>query len=227
MHITELEIKTKDLSSQQVFYENTLGLKATEKKKDKVSYNIGSTKLTIAYSNNFKPYHFAINIPCNQTNEALKWLKDRINTLKCGEDDIQDFNTWNAKAMYFYDADQNILEFIARKNLKNESTQAFSTKSLLQISEIGVPVSTIEDVFNQLNEIFQINLYDGNLERFCAIGDENGMFICLNKDVKKWFPTGDKAHSSNFKIKFKNKGNHYQLSFTDGRIKATNDQNQF
>ena len=224
MQIIEIQIKSPNLPRQQVFYENILGLKSIEKKTNEVTYAIGNTKLCIKQSTNFYPYHFAINIPCNQTDEALHWLKDRLDVLKCGAHDIQDFNTWNARAMYFYDADHNIVEFIARKNLKNESDKEFSEKSFLQISEIGVPVSVIKNIFDPLYQDYHLELYDGNLERFCAIGDEYGMFICLNKELKKWFPTGDMAYSSDFKIKFKNNGLLHQLDFSEGKIKVSNGQ---
>ncbi|UKM63706.1 hypothetical protein GSB9_00251 [Flavobacteriaceae bacterium GSB9] len=139
--------------------------------------------------------------------------------LKIDKEKIQDFDSWNAKAIYFYDNDKNIVECIARKNLKNENPDDFSVDSLLEISEIGMPVSNIETTYKTLKKISNIDVYDGGFEKFCAIGDENGLFICINKKLKDWFPTGDKAFSSEFKIKFKEKELEYIIEFVNEEVK--------
>lgn len=219
MKITELKIFTQNLTNQFKFYSEILGLDMIDCSDEKMTFQIGSSRIQLVKSNRFKPYHFAINIPNNKETEALKWLKDRVEILKDGKSEIQDFDFWNAKAIYFYDADKNIVEFIARKNMQNESDQDFSVKSLLEISEIGMPVNDIEPIFKSLNKITDIEMFDGGFERFCAIGDENGLFICINKHLKDWFPTGDSAYSSDFEIKIIEQGREYELEFRNQVIK--------
>lgn len=220
MKIKELEIYTQNLLEQIDFYSNKIGLNLIKTSETEAQFMVGRSILKIVKSEKFKPYHFAINIPCNKENEALKWLKERVEILKDGKTEIQDFDFWNAKAIYFYDIDKNIVEFIARKNMKNESTEEFNVNSLLEISEIGIPVNNIETTFYALNKITNVEKFDGGFERFCAIGDENGLFICINKQAKDWFPTGDKAHSSEFKIKMEENGSEYELEFANEKIKA-------
>lgn len=65
---------------------------------------------------------------------------------------------------------------------------------LLELSEIGVAVNDIEPIFNAFTKMVGIQKYDGGFKRFCAVGDENGLFICINKNAKGWYPTGDKAY---------------------------------
>ena len=48
-----------------------------------------------------------------------------------------------------------------------------------------------------------------------------------DKELKKWFPTGDMAYSSDFQIKFRNNGQVYQLDFSEGKIKVRNGQSQY
>ena len=120
--------------------------------------------------------------------------------------------------MYFYDKDHNIVELIARKNLKNESDSAFDQNSFLEISEIGIPVKDIKPVFNRLNTTCGLDVFDGNFERFCAIGDDSGLFICVNKLVKDWFPTNDKAYSSDFIAIITEKGKTFLIKFYDEKI---------
>lgn len=218
MKIKELKLYAQDLSSQIEFYSHRLGVELLEQSSQKASFNIGNTRLTLLKSNHFTPYHFAINIPCNKATEALKWLKERVEILKDGDSEIQDFKFWNAEAIYFYDKDKNIVELIARNDLGNESDVEFSAKCFLEISEIGVPVKDIEKTSTHLNDIVKIPIYDGAFDRFCAIGDENGLFICINKEIKDWYPTGDKAYSSGFEIELIQNGKSYILAFKNERI---------
>ncbi|MEM1337580.1 MAG: VOC family protein [Bacteroidota bacterium] len=225
MHIKELKIYAKNFSKQLAFYSNTIGLKVMEESENQAVFRIGKSMLKIVKSDKFKPYHFAINIPCNKEVEALKWLQRRVDILKYGIHEIQDFVYWNAKAIYFYDEDDNIVEFIARKNLKNSREEEFDVHALLEISEIGIPVQDIATTFTTLNTIANLQKYDGGFEKFCAIGDENGLFICINTLKKDWFPTGDKAYSSEFEITFKENGKAYQLAFRNEKIKAVAENN--
>lgn len=220
MKIKELKIYTQNLLEQIDFYSNQIGWNLIERSETEAQFVVGQSILKIVKSEKFKPYHFAINIPCNKENEALEWLKERVGILKDGKSEIQDFDFWNAKAVYFYDKDKNIVELIARKNMKNESEEIFSVNSMLGISEIGVPVNDIESIFSALKKLTNIEVFDGGFERFCAIGDENGLFICINKKVKDWFPTGDKAHSAEFEIKIDENGREYDLEFINEEIKV-------
>ncbi len=218
MRIEELKIYTQKLEEQTEFYKNVLGLKLLGKSHDQVTFKMGESILKITYSATAQPYHFAINIPSNKELESLEWLKQRLDILKDGDSEIVDFVSWNAKAIYFYDADQNIVELIARKNLNNTSNVVFDQDSFLGISEIGVPTTNIEDKFTQLNTKCELEIFDGSFERFCAIGDENGLFISINKEIKKWFPTNELAYSSNFETIIMVKENRYKVDFKDDRL---------
>ncbi|WKK67068.1 VOC family protein [Lutimonas zeaxanthinifaciens] len=219
MKIKELKIRTPNLERQILFYSDKIGLELLFRSEYEAVFLVGKSKLKLVKSKESLPYHFAINIPFNKENEALKWLKERVEILRDGKNEIQDFRFWNAKAMYFYDLDKNIVEFIARRNLKNESQADFDVASLLEISEIGMPVNDIGVAFNKLNEISNLEQFDGGLERFCAIGDENGLFICINKNKKDWYPTGDKAHSSEFEIEFEHNNREFAVKFINGDLR--------
>lgn len=221
MQIHELKIYSPNLKAQKEFYTNLLGLELVEEESEFISIQIGTSVLKIQYKAETTLYHFAINIPANKDIEALAWLKSKVEILLDDSNEIQDFDFWNAKAVYFYDEDRNIVELIARKNLQNDSEKKFDSNSFLNISEIGVPTLNIEKEFNILYKFSGIEIYDGGFERFCAIGDENGLFICINKEKKDWFPTNEKAYSSDFEILFNEQGKYYNVQFKDG-ILATN-----
>jgi len=128
MKIKDLKIYSKNLSQQIDFYSNTIGLKVIENSEKRAVFQVGNSRITFEENEKFLPYHFAINIPCNKEDEALSWLKERVEILKDEQNEIQDFDFWNAKAIYFYDSDKNIIEFIARKNMKNEIDELFYQK---------------------------------------------------------------------------------------------------
>jgi len=215
MHIDHLLIYSSRIEEQFHFYADVIGLKVLARTEDMASFGIGSSKLTIAYQEDATPYHYAINIPSHQEIEALEWIKKRVPVLEYEGKEIQDFKFWNAKAIYFYDADMNIVEFIARKNLNHPSDQKFNQTQLLCISEIGVPSNNIEKQVDFLSGLTGITIYDGGLERFCAIGDEYGLFICINNQVKKWFPTDDVAYASDFIISFHEENSCFQVEYSN------------
>ncbi len=222
MIIKKLKISAKNLSEQLKFYTDVLGLEIEEDTDNFVSFKIGNSILKLEYCETFTPYHFAINIPSNKELDALKWLKKRVKILMDGSNEIQNFESWNAKAIYFYDKDKNIVEFIARKNLTNKSDKEFDHNSLLEISEIGLATHNIEDEFKILNKQCDLEIFSGDLERFCAIGNDKGLIICINKNGKCWFPTNDIVYSSDFYIEIINNKNKYQIEYENEKLKITN-----
>ncbi|MDG1332712.1 MAG: VOC family protein [Crocinitomicaceae bacterium] len=219
MKINELKIYSSQLAEQRKFYSEVLGIACIFQSEEKATFQIGSSLLTIESKKNATPYHFAINIPSNKENEVLNWLKDRVTILTENGTELHDFDFWNAKAMYFYDPDMNIVEFIARKNLNIEREIAFDVNQLLCISEIGMPTLDIESKFQTLNELSNVQKYSGDLNRMLAFGDETGLFICINKHVKKWFPIDDEAFSSSFELDFSQGETAYNIKFENDEIR--------
>ncbi|MDL5512315.1 VOC family protein [Arenibacter sp. M-2] len=220
MKIKELTLYTSHIGRQAEFYSQVLGLVVVKKSPKNISFQIGHTLLHFELKKTATPYHFAINIPANKEEEALLWLKSRLTILKDGQDDIINFTAWNARAIYFYDPDKNIVELIARKNLRNGSERNFGPELFLGISEIGIPTSNIENVFSILRDAMGIGIYDGGFGNFCAMGDEYGLFICIDKAHRRWFPTNDKAFPSEFELVLQEKGKQYHVEFNNECIKV-------
>lgn len=213
MKIKELIIYSNKLDEQMDFYVHVLGLKLLNRTQQSGSIKIGSSILTFNFKEDATPYHFAFNIPSDKVNGALIWLKKRVNILTSEGNEITDFKSWNANSIYFYDKDCNIVEFISRKNLKIYQEDKFSSSSILNISEIGLATNEIEKTFHDINRINNIDFFDGNYKLFCALGNDQGMFILVNPKMKKWFPTNDEAIPSDFTLI----GDH-NFKFVNGRI---------
>ncbi|QHI38712.1 hypothetical protein IMCC3317_41060 [Kordia antarctica] len=213
MKINELTLFTTNLIQQRHFYTKVLELPLIVSDEEKFTVKIGVSSLTFIASENTNPAHFAINISSYKIKEALQWILKRTNILWCEGEQIADFSNWNAAALYFYDSAKNIVEFIARKDLDIVNTHPFSASDLLNISEIGIVSNDNEAIYEQLNAMRSIPIYDGNLDRFCALGNEEGLFILVNNTKKKWFPTQEEALVADFYIK-----GDYNFAFLNGEI---------
>lgn len=221
MKINELILYTTSLEEQKAFYTETLGLPLLETSSTTFKVAAGYSLLIFKLRDYATPYHIAFNIPSYLDPEALAWLRKRTPVLKYQGKGLVDFVNWNARSIYFYDADQNIIELIARKNLGIQSLDAFDHHAFLSISEVGMAVNDIETTYRQLQKLSDFAIFDGSFDQFCAVGDEQGLFILINKHRKDWFPTGDKAFSSDFEIEFQNHGRLLEFTFREGEIKVT------
>ncbi len=201
MKIEFLKLYTANLKAQYHFYGEVLELPVDGISKGKFRVEIGFSTLEFEEDLNAEPYHVAFHIPALQEQKGLKWLQERVEILQDNGNEIIDFPAWKAKSMYFYDEDKNILEFISRSHMYEPASEEFSAASIVGISEIGLATSNVEDKFNFLNDNFGLTKFTGDYEHFCATGDDEGLFIIINKEQKEWIPVGDKAYASPFEIK--------------------------
>jgi len=197
MNIVEIQILSDDLEQTEKFYSDLLGLKTSYEDKSTISFIAGASVLTFTKSENKKPYyHFAFNIPHNQIYEALEWMKTKTGIIQLTlESRIADFTAWNAKSFYFYDNNGNILEFIARYDLKNASKKPFNVSSILYISEIGIvkdDALAASKVFVVENDFLLFTKAASPDKEFAVLGDDHGLLIIV-KEGRDWYPTDKKA----------------------------------
>ncbi len=214
MKIKEVVLFTNNIQKQKQFYKTVLEFEQIEDSLEKISFKAGKSILTFQYKEDVKPSHLAFNIPSNAIYDALIWLRKRTEVLDCEGEKIANFPNWKAKAIYFYDADNNIMEFIARERIDKESDVAFTPRTILSISEMAIATTNIEDIYNSISQIGAIPLFDGDFSRFCALGNDEGLFVLVDINKKKWYPTMEDAFTSDFIIK-----GDYNFAFTNGKIK--------
>jgi catechol 2,3-dioxygenase-like lactoylglutathione lyase family enzyme len=195
MKIKEVELFCDDLDSAEKFYKDALGL-TVSRSGELLQVTAGTSLLIFKFTPSLLPvYHFAFNIPCNKTREALEWLRTRVNLISPGDNnEIVDFSNWHAESVYFYDANGNILEFISRFDLKNEREGDFEGNFILSISEIGIATDDVYTFTENLKEQYGIGLFkmQPRLKNFAAMGDHDGLII-VSKEGRNWFPTSKKA----------------------------------
>ncbi len=214
MLIKQIILYTNNIQRQKQFYADILDFELVFSSNDRIDFNVGNSILSFQYKAYFNAAHVAFNIPSNAITQALEWLQKKVVILPYDKKLISNFESWNAQAIYFYDADNNIMEFIARKDLNVISEDSFSSKSILSISEIGMVTNRIEPIYQSIKDMRDIPIYSGNLHRFCALGNAEGLFIIINKSQKKWYPTQEEARTSDFIIK-----GDYNFCFEEGHIK--------
>ncbi|MDQ3193541.1 MAG: ring-cleaving dioxygenase, partial [Bacteroidota bacterium] len=168
MRIEQLILHTGKLNSLKDFYKIKLGMNVTGETANSFTIQTSSTNIIFNLSTGLQNpfYHFAFNIPENQFMEAKNWAKERVELISLNGEDEFDFKNWNAHSLYFYDPSGNIIELIARHNLKNSSVKKFTGKSLLNVSEIGFPVHDVKKFYDILNDNFNIPSFGGDMKTF-------------------------------------------------------------
>ncbi len=190
MNITGLELLTADLQTQRDFYTNILELSTTLTSSG-LEVQAGKTDIlfTQAPPDFDGAYHFAFNIPENQFHGSKEWISRRI-PLLCDESGKDEFisENWNSHSVYFKDAGGNVLEFIARHNLKDAMDGAFDSQQVLQVSEIGLPSEDVVGLANELCTHLNVSVFKQEPnETFTPVGDDNGLFILPIKN-RIWIP---------------------------------------
>jgi catechol-2,3-dioxygenase len=216
MKIKDLEILSNNLEDTSTFYSGILGLPIVNRDERSLIFKSGSTLLKFVESDvDNATYHFAFNIPCNKIEEAVEFLSSRADLLNLQNDSvIADFTSWNAKAIYFYDNNRNIVELIARQDLNNASDKPFGGESILCISEIGIPASYPVQLAKNIHDQLGVPYFEKSPggEEFVAMGDDEGLFIIV-KTGRHWYPTDVPARKLHTRIKALSGREEFELTF--------------
>ncbi|MCC9064547.1 VOC family protein [Flavobacterium piscisymbiosum] len=216
MKLAHIQIQSSNIEQTTTFYKDILDLPIIEKTKESVSIQAGNSVLEFVENPEFKSiYHFAFNVPKNKLDEAIDWCKSKVDLIFIEDQKvITNFENWNANAVYFYDNNGNLLEFIARHELDNAQTEAFSSKAILNISEIGIVNENPLALGNQLIEEHGLEFFskNANSELFAAVGDDEGLLIMV-KPNRNWYPTQTPSESNKTAIRIEDKGNKIELNF--------------
>lgn len=218
MKIKRLKIFSSNIKSQLKFYRDELNFEISNYSEKSFEIQLGYSVLIFEYRENATPYHIALHIPDEKEEEALDWTEYNIGALRNNGEKIIDFSAWKARSVYFYDEDRNIMEFISRRDFSKPKTAIFTPESILGIAEIGLVTDDVKAKFDKLHRECGLEKYDGDFDRFCAIGEDQGLIITINKHKKDWFPTSDKAFPSAFEMEFEHSGAHFSLGYENNNL---------
>jgi catechol-2,3-dioxygenase len=110
--------------------------------------------------------HFAVNV--GDFEAAVAWARGQAELIA---DDVP-FEAWRARAAYFYDSAGNIVEVIARE-------RAPGTELLMEVSEVGLPVSDVPAAVDFLRSELGLPVFDDGGDKFHALGDDHGLLIVV------------------------------------------------
>lgn len=187
--ITALHLRTAaPLLAMVRFYGETMGLELEDVADDRLTVLAGQTRLTFeaAGPDEGEPYyHFACNIPENLIAPARDWLARRVEVLPTPPeareagypDEARHFQAWNAHALYVYDPAGNIVELIARHDMKNARKGDFDSDEILCISEIAFASDDVNATARLLQDEFDLDQYKYGDDDFRALGDEQGLLL--------------------------------------------------
>jgi catechol-2,3-dioxygenase len=190
--IRRLELASSaPLADLKKFYHRLLGLRVVEEKPERLTINAGRTRITfVPATGDAKPfYHFAFNIPENKIVAAHQWQKKRTPLLPIPKtlrdpkypDDVVDYRHWDAHSIFFFDPAGNVVEFIARHDLKNAVRGEFSSADILYASEIAFVVDDVAATAAKLKEVAGVKSYKGASDQFAAVGDEHGLLLVMKR----------------------------------------------
>ncbi|WP_160031601.1 VOC family protein [Paenibacillus sp. An7] len=216
MIFEEVILNTHELKDLKTFYVHTLGFGLVKEDTNSFTVTVGETNLTFVITEEKKEspfYHFAVNINEDKFKLAKAYLSERVTLLKDESQDEFEFESWNAHAVYFCDPAGNIVEFIARHNLKSNSISSneFTMADILCVSEVGLPVPHVESVVSALEADMNLPLWKGDRSTFQPVGDEHGLFIVVVID-RIWLPTSQKATIFPVTIKIKDNDIKYKFA---------------
>ena len=193
--ILALELRSgAPLAEMKAFYGKTLDLGLSDERADRFTVEAGETRITfvqdpLAVDGKAPFYHFAFNIPENKIVPALEWQKARTPLLPIPERnraagypaEVVDYSHWNAHSIFFLDPAGNVLEYIARHDLKNGDRQPFSWGDIQYASEIGLIVDDVAASTAALRTTAAVVPYKGESEQFTAMGDELGLLLLMKR----------------------------------------------
>ncbi len=201
VNISKLELLSNNIASQKEFYKK-LGFNIIAENNKSFTLKAGISYITFVQTDAVKDpfYHFAFNIARNKIDEAHSLMKAQVELLQRtpGEEIIY-FPNFNSHSIFFEDSCRNIVEFIARHDLKEDQQTPFSVKDLINVSEIGLVTDDVIATANTLNPLLKVSSYNPAVETFCPIGDVDGLIIIVKKG-RLWAVTKDR-YGEKFPVK--------------------------
>jgi catechol-2,3-dioxygenase len=183
VRITALRLLTASpLQEMKDFYQNVIGFTIENEKTNELTVVAGATRITFVKTTEGRPfYHFAFNIPENKIDLAFEWQRVKTPIVRPSDNRVVHFAHWNAHSIFFLDPAGNLVEYIARHDLKNPAPGKFSVNDILYASEIAFIVDDVNATGTTVQQALDLTAYRPATDGFWPIGDEHGLLLMIRK----------------------------------------------
>jgi catechol 2,3-dioxygenase-like lactoylglutathione lyase family enzyme len=191
VQIHRLGLASADPRTGARFWGETLGLPVDEEA-DLVSVRLRRSTIAFAPAEAGEEprYHFAINVPGGRADDALEWLRERVDVLPFEDGAVVMRFEWiGSDSLYFHDAGGNVVEFMLRDEIQEPSRGSFGPSLLLEIGEIGIAAEDVVATSDALRQALGAPTYWGGGAGLTAIGDSTGA-VLVSPRGRGWIPTG-------------------------------------
>ncbi|NIR73200.1 hypothetical protein GWO43_07885 [candidate division KSB1 bacterium] len=191
--IIQLRLNSGYLEKMRAFYAKTMGFKA-DLGQGTLRVKTGGTIIEFnqaeqsLQSSDVPYYHIAWAIPENKFRLAKAWLKERTQLLSHpdGRNEFH-FRRANRHAVYFADPAGNILELIARHNLKDGAEGPFTLADILYVNHFGFVVDDVATAIGQIRKALHLGLRHEPYDNFATVGDEHRHIVFVSRK-RLWLP---------------------------------------
>ena len=216
LEIIKLKINTKRFQESRAFWTQNLGFELVASTPNEFTVKVGSSLLCfngvqlspLDEQNNFPKYHFSFNIPSNQAENALNWLRNEDHEFPDGpqnpveiwknEDtgaEIIRRDRYNAHSVFFKDPGGNVIELIARHNLNNPQEGDFNRAMIINISEVAIVTFDVKESAKRVKDNFGVIEIPGTTSGFKPLGGETGL-ITFVVPGRSWQPADSQVAGS-------------------------------
>lgn len=222
MLIKSLTLFTFQMEAQKNFFAK-MGFKIDEEDQKSIAIQVGSSRLIFKKSLQDYLYHYCFLIPGNMLDSALDWMRQNgIQPLEWEDAIIHPHHAWKAKSVYFFDGDGNLAEFIIRKEMDNDRPGFFEQNAIINLNEIGMPTEDITAFNEMLSSTMGTRFWKGDYNRFGTHGDQEGMFLLPNPNIKKtWFPTEIQIKPCPFEAVIEHLSLDYRVTFRNSGLQIS------
>ena len=186
--ILRLHLQATRLAEMERFYAQTLGF-ATHRDGEALRVEAGGTVLHVDPAAEGAPsYHIAWAIPEHKFALGKAWLAARTPLLRTpeGQDEFH-FRQVNRHACYFADPAGNVLELIARHNLKDAASGPFTLKDVLYVNHVGLVVDDMDAAIEEIRGHLGLELRREPTPHFSQLGDEHRHVVLVTRQ-RLWLP---------------------------------------
>jgi hypothetical protein len=176
------------------FWTERMELQQVASSSGSFSVMAGNTKLTfrrdqLGYGG---LYHFTIDVPENQIENARIWLQKRAKLVKDADTgaEIVHKSKLNAHSLFFMDPGGNLIELVARHDVKNAQAGDFNKSMLLAITDVSIVTRNVKDCEDLLYTNFGLLGFPGTSNSVKPIGGQKGT-ITLHVPSRPYYPTNE------------------------------------